>query len=108
MMSQTLYQYKNEEISIHIEAYFENGNLIVSGYDIGKRVKEYFGDSDYEYTTTVHAPEVGKLFALLNVEENEEALLQALAMKFNTNSCYSAFQTFLGDNKIKYEGFSWM
>jgi hypothetical protein len=107
-MSQTLYQFKNEEISIHIEAYFENGNLIVSGYDIGKRVKEYFGDSDYEYTTTVHAPEVEKLSALLNVEENEEALLLALAIRFNTNSCYSAFQTFLDDNKIKYEGFSWM
>ena len=106
-MSKTLYRFKDEEISIHVEAYFENGNLVVSGYDVGKKVKEYWGDSDYEYDTIVMVGEVHKLAHLLNVPHREEALLAALANKFNTNSCYSEFQTFLDENKIIYSGSSW-
>ena len=107
-MGQTLYQYKDEGISIHIKAYFENGKLVVSGYDIGKRVEEYWGDSDYEYSTTVETEEVGKLYPLLSVPCEEEALLVALAEKFNSNSCYSEYQSFLEQNGIKYESFSWI
>ena len=106
-MTQTLYRFKDEEISIHVEAYFENGNLVVSGYDIGKKVETYWGDSDYEYDTIVLKGEVNKLYDLLNVTHLEEVLLAALANKFNTNSCYSEFQTFLDENKIIYSGSSW-
>jgi hypothetical protein len=94
-MPQTLYKFKNEEISIHIEAYFENRDLRVSGYDIGKRVEDYWGDNDYEYDTVVAAAEVEKLYALLNIPHQEEALLAALAERFNDNTCYSRFQNFL-------------
>ena len=52
-MTKTLYRFKDKAIRIHVEAYFENGNLVVSGYDIGKKVKEYWGDSEYEYDTIV-------------------------------------------------------
>ncbi len=107
-MGQTLYQYKDEGISIHVEAYFENDKLVVSGYDIGKRVEEYWGDSDYEYTSTVEAEGVSKLYPLLSVPPDAEALLVALAEKFNTNTCYSEYQSFLEQHGIKYQGFSWM
>jgi len=107
-MPSTLYKFKNEEISVHIEAYFENGDLKVSGYDIGKRVEDYWGDNDYEYDTVVAAAEVEKLYALLNIPHKEEALLKALAEKFNDNTCYSRFQKFLEENKIAYSGSSWM
>lgn len=106
-MSQTLYRFKDEAISIHVEAYFENGNLIVSGYDIGKTVEEYWGDSDYEYDTILSAEAVHKLAFILNVPHQEEAVLSALVGRFNTNSCYSEFQTFLDDNEIVYSGSSW-
>ena len=43
-----LFQFKNEGISIQIEAKFDNGDLVIEGYDIGRTVKEYWGDSDYE------------------------------------------------------------
>ena len=38
-----------------------SGELILEGYDIGKSVEDFFGDSDYEYWRTVkaeHVPEV--------------------------------------------------
>ena len=107
-MRQTLYRYKDADISIDIDSFFDNGNLVVEGYDIGKTVEEFWGDSDYEYSTTVEALELNKLYSLLEVPMDEGALLAALARKFNTNSCYSEYQAFLGKHGIRYKGFSWM
>ena len=36
----TLFHYECEDITIDIVARFENKNLIIDGYDIGKRVEE--------------------------------------------------------------------
>jgi hypothetical protein len=108
MNSITLFKFENETISIIVQAYFQEENLIVEGYDIGKSVNEAFGDSDYEYSTTVPDKEINKLYALFNITEGDkENLLKAIARKFNTNSCYSEFTEFLGRNKIKSDGFSW-
>jgi hypothetical protein len=104
----TLFQLKNENISIDIQAYFQDDNLVIEGYDIGKSVKDCWGDSDYEYTTTVPGTEVPKLYPLMNVAPGDkEGLLKAIAHKFNTNSCYSEFNDFLNKNGIRSEGFSW-
>jgi hypothetical protein len=104
----TLYQFENDSISINIQAYFKEENLVIEGYDIGKRVKECWGDSDYEYTTTIPENEVKKLYPLINiVEGDKEGLLKAIADKYNSNSCYSEFRDFLEKNGIHYEGFSW-
>lgn len=95
-------------IKVDIQAYFENENLIIEGYDIGKTVKDWFGDSDYEYSTTIHENEVQKLYPLMYVQEGDkEALLKAIAGRFNTNYCYSEFGDFLAKNGIKSEKFSW-
>ncbi len=104
----TLFSLENDEIKISIDATFEGDVLLIDGYDIGKRVEEYWGDSDYEYSTRVHPDELKKVYALLKVAPgNKMALLKALASRFNTNTCYSEFQTWLEANGIKYEGFSW-
>lgn len=80
----------------------------IEGYDIGKSVEEFWGDSDYEYSTTVRDKEVKKLYPLMNMApEDKEGLLKAIANKFNTNSCYSEFKNFLDKNEIRSEGFSW-
>jgi hypothetical protein len=106
-MRRVLYQFKDEEISVIVEAYFESGNLVVEGYDIGKRVEDFWGDSDYEYSSTVAAEQLDKLYDLFQVPREEEALLSALANRFNGNACYSSFQSFLDENQVKYTGFSW-
>jgi hypothetical protein len=108
MLKVALYQFKNNNISIDIQAYFNGEDLVVEGYDIGKNVKEYWGDSDYEYSTTIPEKEVGKLYRVMNIDEgNKEGLLKAIANTFNANSCYSEFRDFLETNGIHSEGFSW-
>lgn len=104
----TLYHYESPDIKVTIEAYFQGDMLMVEGYDIGKKVEEILGDSDYEYVTGVKPEELFKLYALLNVPEGDrEKLLYAIAEKFNGNYCYSQFQAFLNENGIKAEAFSW-
>jgi hypothetical protein len=104
----TLFQYNTTEISINIEAYFVGDKLVIEGYDIGKRVEEAFGDSDYEYSVTVAGDEVKKLYYLMQVKEyDKEGLLKAIADKYHSNACYSEFRNFLDRNGIKSEGFSW-
>ena len=36
----TLYDYKTNDIRIHVVARFEKDDLVIDGYDIGKRVEE--------------------------------------------------------------------
>lgn len=108
MSKVTLYHYQNPDIKITVEAYFNGEMLVVEGYDIGKRVEELLGDSDYEYATGVQQDELKKLYSLLNVPVGDkEGLLKAIADSFNTNSCYSEFQALLNQNGIKAESFSW-
>ena len=102
-----LFKFHTDNIKVQIDAYFEDGKLVVDGYDIGKAVEEFWGDSDYEYTTTVFPLDVKKLYPLFNISEDPDILLQQLAARFNTNSCYSDFRNFCDANGIQYESFSW-
>ena len=108
MESVTLFDLKNEDIHISITAYFEGDVLVVDGYDIGKTVKEFWGDSDYEYVIRIPAPGVEFLYQHFGIWANDKSgLLQALAAKYNSNFCYSEIRQLLDDNKVKYEGFTW-
>ena len=104
-----LYSFTSSDIKITVEAYFnEAGGLVVDGYDIGKSVEDYFGDSDYEYMLTVPPPEVAKLYRLFALDPTDPpALLRHLQSQFNTNHCYSDIQNFLEENQVHYESFSW-
>ncbi len=101
-----LYQHKDEDISITVEAYFLNGAFVVEGYDIGKRVEAYWGDSDYEYQTTIDTKHLDELYRALNVSDKED-LLSVIALQFNGNHAYSRFQSFLDLMKVPYTAFSW-
>jgi len=103
-----LYRHKSPDINIYIDAYFESGDLVIEGQDIGKSVENWWGDSDYEYGLKVLSSEVAKLYPLFGVEEgDEEGLLSEIAGKYNTNTCYSDFMDFLNRNDIEFEGFTW-
>jgi hypothetical protein len=104
----TLYHFEDPEIKVTIEAYFNGEMLIVEGYDIGTRVEEFLGDSDYEYATGVNQDELMKLYPLMNIPVGDkEGLLKAIADRYHTNFCYSEFRNFLVDNNIQSEAFSW-
>jgi hypothetical protein len=103
-----LFSMENRGIKVTVETYFEGDNLIIDGYDIGDFVEKYWGDSDYEYSTTVKAEEVMKLYMLFKVKEGDrDGLLKAIAAECHDNSCYSNFRAFLDRNDIRYESFSW-
>lgn len=104
----TLYHLEREDIKIDIVARFEGKKLIIDGYDIGKTVKEAWGDSDYEYTMTIPAKSLPSLYKLLGVSVgNGTALLKALARRFNGNECFSTLGDFLDQNSIENETFTW-
>ncbi len=104
----TLYHLKREDIKIDIVARFEDNNLIIDGYDIGKTVEETRGDSDYEYVMTIPAKSLPSLCGLLGVKVGDrKALLKALAKRFHGNKCFSAIGDFLDQNSIEHKTFTW-
>jgi hypothetical protein len=104
----TLYHLEREDIKINIVARFEKDKLIIDGYDIGKTVKEAWGDSDYEYVMTIPAKSLPPLYGLLGVEVGDRrALLKALARRFHGNKCFSAIGDFLDQNSIEHKTFTW-
>ncbi len=104
----TLYHLKREDIKIDIVARFEDDDLIIDGYDIGKTVEGAWGDSDYEYVMTIPAESVRLLYGLLGAKVGDRrSLLKALAKRFHGNECFSAIGDFLDQNSIKHKTFTW-
>ena len=110
MQKVTLYFLERPDIKINIELYFdESGQLILDGYDIGKSVKDFQGDSDYEYTITIEPKEVMKLYEIFSLEpDNREALLEAVKERFGVNEAYTLFEKFLKSHGIDYSGFTYI
>jgi hypothetical protein len=110
LIAVTLFPLASDNIKITIEAYFDDEeNLIIEGYDIGKTVAEAWGDSDYEYSTTIHRDDVGKLYKAFGLPPgSKEIILLHMKNHYNTNTCYSDMQDFLEQHNIPFKGFSWM
>lgn len=50
MKKVVLYKLEEPNLKVDVEAYFnDNGQLVIDGYDRGKRVKSLRGTSSYEY-----------------------------------------------------------
>jgi hypothetical protein len=84
------------ETSIHVSAaILENGDLELSGQDVGKAPSAIFGDSDYEYWLTVPAA-------------HKDALLLALleALYQGDPRVVSKLKAMLEDKKIPCEFFA--
>jgi hypothetical protein len=63
----TIYDYRSNGNEVHslIAEIKENGDLILSGYDCGQSVKEYFGDFDHEYWLKVKAENISTVLLYL-------------------------------------------
>lgn len=106
----TLYEYESPDIKVSMKVYFNKENkLIFDGYDIGKTVRELFGDSDYEYQYSVEFEEVKKIAKLFDVNINERIVfLKEIKKRFNDNKAYTKFGEFMKENNIAFEGFTWI
>jgi hypothetical protein len=67
MKKVTIYDYKSKTNEVHslIAEMKENGDLVLSGYDCGQSVEEYFGDFDHEYWLTVKAENISTVLLYL-------------------------------------------
>ena len=105
-MKVNLYKLEKDNISVTVDAYFDEGALVVEGYDIGSKVKELLGDSDYEYSVTVTKEEVGKVYSALNIEGGDKKkLLEEIQKRFKGNSAFRDFGDWLDSKSITAEVF---
>jgi len=104
-----LFKEERPDIKISMEMYFnETGQLMFDGYDIGKTVSEYWGDSDYEYQYTIEPDCVEKLFLLFELPKTDRSLLLSeIKKRFGGNEAYSRFGDFMRENNIDFQSFTW-
>ncbi|MFW9919324.1 MAG: hypothetical protein ACFFED_06980 [Candidatus Thorarchaeota archaeon] len=89
---------KRGETSIFIDAEIDDeGRLVVSGQDIGRAPKEFWGDSDYEY------------WVIIPPEEKDKLLLALIELVYKDDLyLVSKFRDFLSQKGIKRESGSWV
>ncbi|MBL7850540.1 MAG: hypothetical protein JNN04_06530 [Cyclobacteriaceae bacterium] len=106
-MEVTLFHEEREDIRIDIVAYFEQDTLVIDGYDIGKTVKDYWGDSDYEYGMRIYPEGVQKLYAHFSLAPDPSQLLALLADRFSGNRCFSQLESLVDQLKLPHESYKW-
>jgi hypothetical protein len=90
----TFYDYKTKENEIHrlVAEIKENGDLVLSGYDCGQSVKEFFGDFDHEYWLTVKA------------ENLSSVILYLIKDRFKTDT---EFRDWLNEKDVQFDFYSY-
>ena len=104
-----LFYLEHPDIKISMEIYFtDKGQLFFDGYDIGKTVKEVWGDADYEYSHTIEPDQVEKLYEIFDLNKGDKnALLAEIKNRFSVKEAYSLFGEYLNTHNIKYKSFTW-
>jgi hypothetical protein len=92
-----LYEHEGETcVSIDAEI-TDDGDLLLSGYDIGKAPEEFWGDADYEYWAHVRA------------EHKDDVLLALVEKVYGGNrSAISDFRAFMKEKGIPSTFDSWV
>ena len=99
--SVSLCKLKRPRISIYVTASLHDGELIISGQDIGEAPEEFWGDSDYEYWLTFPAPETEKFFKVLCAGSPGVDPLDELERRFHGESAFRNIRAFCQRNGIK-------
>lgn len=103
-----LYTIKRTDVRVYMNLGFEGEDLKFDGHDLGTTVDENWGSSEYEYTATVLAKDLGPLYDLHGIKPGaKEALLEALAPLFSNNSGYTQFKTYLKKHGIAFDTFNY-
>lgn len=106
-MKRTLFQQKNNSISIKIEIYKTNDEkIIIHGHDIGKIVKKIKHKSDYEYYVTIEKEEIQSLIEKVGLK-NVEELFDWFIKNYSTDKAVSQIKAKLEELQIKYQFSTW-
>lgn len=106
-MEVTLFHEEREDIRIDVVAYFEQDVLVIDGYDIGKTVKDYWGDSDYEYVMRILPRGVEELYRHFSLPPDKDRLLNALVERYHGNHCFSELESLVDQLNLPHESFKW-
>jgi hypothetical protein len=103
----TLYDERNDSVSVTITAFFDSkGAFVVDGYDRGPFVEERTGDWDCEYSVTVASEHVHLLYSLFNLQSPDRLeLLEAVRKRFEGPLVFSSFKALLRDSDIAFSSF---
>ena len=92
----TLFEQEGET-SIYIDAELnDSGDITINGQDVGKAPREFWGDSDYEYSVFVSGKYIDAVrYALLDKLKDEypEEYAELLKLKSQENIIMSAIKT---------------
>ena len=105
----SLCELKRPRISIYVTAsLLDDGELIISGQDLGEATEEFWGDSDYEYWLTIPPEGTKKLFTLLCADSPDADPLDMLQNKFHGESAFRNIRAYCGRHgiKAKFEPYS--
>lgn len=102
----TLCEVELERVSIYVDASLVDGELHISGQDIGEAAEEFWGDSDYEYWLTIPEKDTRKFFKLICADSPGKDPLTVLQKKFHGESAFRSISAFCKRHGIKAEFFS--
>lgn len=95
-----LCDWHGDRVEVHVRAEIENGELLISGQDLGPYVEAAWGDSDYEYWYHLDKENTEKLLkAIDDVDDPKEALLREF---YGEDGC-RMLRKLCEENSIKYE-----
>lgn len=110
---------KLKKIEIFIETYIDldNGDLVIHGHDLGEKVEEIFGKSDYEYWRTVPSEQKENVLTLLRSMTPPDRLKRLETMykypdiilvrlvkeHFSSDQAVSKFEEWCESHGIQYE-----
>lgn len=110
MTKTRLFHSESPGITIDIVAFIDGatGDLVIEGYDIGPRVEELWGDSDYEYWLRVAEADRSALLKSLSPGRkdcldssfDDSRLLDLIAATFNTDKAVSMLEEHCGKHRV--------
>lgn len=107
-MKRTLFQQNSPDVEKQITATFENGDLVIEGYEKGDWVRTNLGDEDFEYALILPENSVAELRHVLNLNPfARKDLLEMLAIRFDDADCFGGIKRLLQKFAIRYKEYSW-
>lgn len=82
--------------TLRVVALTSDGELVITGQDLGKAVEEFFGDREYEFKRTLPPSSVEMIRGLLGLNPGQD-LLEAIKARFSTTA---EIEAFVAANKV--------
>ena len=103
-----LYKRRDEKIWCTITAELSDGQLSITGHDMGPFVEEFIGSDEYKYACSLDRENTRKLFESLGCDDRpDEEKLQVIKETFENNRADSALKKYCDDHGIKTSFWCW-